>query len=156
MGKGVYERSFEQKAVLRRRFQEQSIIGAERRRGIPLCDSIKKKISLTKQGKFLSEDHKQKIAAGIARRCWKQPTSLEYGLQLLLESAELEYEAQVRFGRYVVDFWVPSHGLVFEADGIFWHQDKEREVLRDSYLQKRGIIEVVHLDDEDLELWREA
>ena len=74
---------------------------------------------------------------------------------MLLESADLDYEAQVRFGRYLVDFWIPSHRLVFEADGMFWyhHQDKEREALRDAYLREREVLSVVHLDDKDLENW---
>ena len=68
----------------------------------------------------------------------RSPTSLEYALQMLLEDASLEFEAQKRFGRYVVDAWVPSHKLVFEADGKWWHQDKEADKKRQSELEKIG------------------
>ena len=108
-----------------------------------------------------SKTTRDKIALGHAKARERgdydflNPTSLEYALQLLLESAGLEYEAQVRFGRYVVDFWVQSRGLVFEADGMFWfwHQDKGRERRRDAYLRERGVIGVVHLRDGDLKSW---
>jgi len=88
-------------------------------------------------------------AAGIY---FKGPTKLELALRELLQTASLEFEEQKRFGRYVVDAFVPSHGLVFEADGIFWyhHQDKEREARRDAYLVNRGVAAVVHLTEEDL------
>ncbi len=96
------------------------------------------------------------VARAHARGAYKKgPTSLEFALQMLLESAGLEFEAQVQFGTCVVDAWVPSHGLVFEADGMFWyhHQDKAREARRDAYLMRQGVTAVVHLVDEDLESW---
>lgn len=108
-----------------------------------------------------SPEHKAAISRAQLRsyeqgtrknRGWRDPTSLEQAMALLLQDAGLEFEAQVRFGRYVVDAWVPSHGLVFEADGMFWyhHQDKEREAWRDEYLIQRGVVAIVHLDDDDL------
>ncbi len=91
-------------------------------------------------------------AAGVYR---KGPTSLELALRRLLTSAGFDFEEQVRFGHCVVDAWVPSHRLVFEADGMFWyhHQDKEREARRDAYLMRRGVAAVVHLDDCDLKVF---
>jgi len=98
-----------------------------------------------------------KIAASVAEACRRgdyrnQRTWLELALRNLLQTAGLEFEEQKRFGRYVVDAWVPSHGLVFEADCSFWyhHQDKEREARRDAYLIARGITAVVHLTESDL------
>jgi very-short-patch-repair endonuclease len=77
---------------------------------------------------------------------------LEHQLRELLKQSGLEFQEQVRFGRYVVDAWVPELGLVFEADGQFWyhHQDKDREARRDGYLVERGVTAVIHLDDDDL------
>ncbi len=103
---------------------------------------------------------RRKVAIGVAKAhargdFWRGPTSLEYALSHLLQSAGLEYEAQVRFGRYVVDFWVPSHNLVFEADGSFWnhHKDAAREATRDSYLRNKGALAVIHLNEIDLDGW---
>lgn len=84
------------------------------------------------------------------------PTNLEFALDLLLQDAGLEYESQKRFGRYVVDAYVPSRGLAFEADGAYWHSDKAREARRDAYLVGRGIIAVVHLNEHDLAAWMEV
>jgi very-short-patch-repair endonuclease len=100
------------------------------------------------------------IAEGVARYCassarFTKPNGLELALHRLLCGAGFEFDEQIRFGRYVVDVWVPSHGLVFEADGVFWHRDKEREAGRDAYLMERGVVAVVHLTDDDLEPWRE-
>ena len=85
----------------------------------------------------------------------RKPTVLEFALQLLLEDAGFEYEAQKQYGRYCVDFWVPEYRLVFEADGSFWyhHQDIEREAKRDEYLLRQGAIGVVHFDEKDLSPW---
>jgi len=98
-----------------------------------------------KQARAAARNH----AAGVYRR---GPTKLELALRGLLTSASFDFQEQVRFGRYVVDAWVPSHGLVFEADGSFWyhHQDKEREARRDAYLMDRGVAAVIHLTEDDL------
>ena len=109
-----------------------------------------------------TQEAKTKIAIGIAKAYaqgayWHNgPTYLEYALQLLLEDAGFEFEAQKRFGRYVVDAYVPSRNLVFEADGMFWnhHKDKIREAKRDKYLVDKGATAVVHLTEADLDPWR--
>jgi len=103
----------------------------------------------TARRRKLAEAAAHNHAAGIYHR---GPTSLELVLRGLLQTAGFEFEEQVRFGRYVVDAWVPSHGLVFEADCSFWyhHQDKEREARRDAYLVDRGVVAVVHLTEDDL------
>ena len=80
-------------------------------------------------------------------------TVLEHALQMLLENAGLEFETQKRFGYYTVDAWVPSRNLVFEADGSWYHQDKEKERRRDCSLIKKGVSAVVHLDEHDLDPW---
>ena len=116
--------------------------------------------SKAKEGKPRSASVKAKVALGVARAHARgdynnRPTSLEQALDLLLQDAGLEYESQVRFGRYIVDAWIPSHNLVFEADGMFWwnHKDNDREQRRDRYLVDKGVIAVIHLTDEDLNPW---
>ncbi len=116
-------------------------------------------ISKGLKGKRHSAEHKRKLAEAAGKRMSKdysrKLTSLEYALQMLLEDAGLNFEAQVRFGRYVVDAYVADRNLVFEADGQFWywHKDKEREAKRDEYLQSAGIDAIIHLTDEDLDPW---
>ncbi len=99
----------------------------------------------------------KRTAAMIAeRRIHPKPTSLEHALELLLQDAGLEYEANKYMGNRVVDFWVASYDLVFEADGWFWHQDSEREIKRDNQLAEAGALAVIHLDDNDLAPWTEV
>ena len=91
-------------------------------------------------------------AARRVLRGYCKQSSLELALCQLLQIAGFDFQEQVRFGRYVVDAFVLSHGLVFEADGMYWHhhQDKEREAYRDAYLVDRGVVAVIHLTDDDL------
>ena len=90
------------------------------------------------------------------RKIDRKPTNLEHALELLLQEAGLDYEANKYMSNRVVDFWVASRGLVFEADGQYWHQDKEKETLRDKQLVRAGAVAIVHLDDDDLAPWTEV
>lgn len=110
---------------------------------------------------FNSVESRARCAKAIAKlhasgHYFKGPTGLELALRKLLQTAGLEFQEQVRFGRYVVDAYVSSHNLVFEADGSFWysHKDREREARRDAYLVGRGAVAVVHLTEDDLIPWR--
>lgn len=90
----------------------------------------------------------------ISTRGWPwPPTKLEYALQLLLESANYEYEAQKPLADRVVDFFVSSHNLVFEADGEYWHRDKTSERKRDSQIISAGVSAIIHLEEKDLDPW---
>jgi len=117
------------------------------------------RISAALKGRRHSTEHKRKLAEAAGIRMSKDysrtPTNLEYALQMLLEDAGFEFEAQRQFGRYIVDAYVESRNLVFEADGQFWywHKDKEREAKRDEYLRSSGVDAVIHLTDEDLDPW---
>ena len=103
-----------------------------------------------------SAEVRQRIAIGVARYAAKFPnekTPLEYSLARLLTEMGLEFEEQKRFGRYVVDAYDPKNKLVWEADGAYWHQDREKERVRDAYLINYGISAVIHLDEVDLKGW---
>lgn len=78
------------------------------------------------------------------------PTSLERRLYAMLENCWPDYKPQVRFGRYVVDAFVPSCNLAFEADGYPWHEDIERDAIRDAALLKMGIGAVIHLRNAEI------
>jgi very-short-patch-repair endonuclease len=98
-----------------------------------------------------SDESREKMARAFANRSRKySDTWMEKALALLLDQGGLVYEKQKRFGRCVVDFWLPDEQLVFEADGDFWHQDKEKEARRDEYLTERGALAVVHISTCDL------
>lgn len=91
-------------------------------------------------------------ASAKQRMRWPHPkTSLEYALADYLQLRQVQFQEQARIGRYVVDAYDEQNNVVYEADGSFWHRDKDREARRDSYLLERGIARVVHLNEKQLE-----
>lgn len=82
------------------------------------------------------------------------PNRLERALYQLLHGAGLEFVREHWIGHYRVDAFVPSHNLVFEADGAYWHQDQKREEWRDKVLRHTGIVAVIHLSEDDLRPFR--
>ena len=88
----------------------------------------------------------------------RSPTNLELALRRLLTEAGFRFEEQVPFHVFNVDAWVPSHCLVFEADGSYWHELNERKspgyhARRERFLLTQGVLAVIHLDEKDLQPW---
>jgi very-short-patch-repair endonuclease len=71
----------------------------------------------------------------------------------LLEEAGVSYEPQVRFGRYVADFYLPETNVVIEVDGVYWHPNGP-DGARDQYLLEQGVTAVLHITDEQLKTAR--
>ena len=106
-----------------------------------LSDETKKKISINNGAH--KPEIRAKIKEGVIRyltnKDWsfnQVPTNIEHALSLLLQEAGLEFEAQKRFGKRIVDFYISSHNIVFEADGSYWYQDKNKERVRDKELRE--------------------
>ncbi len=130
--------------------------------------SVETKTKMNRKGTIHSEATKQKMSISHKGKIYNHlkgckcafhmmpVTVLEQALSLLLQSANLDFEAQKRFGYYTVDAWIPSHNLVFEADGSWCHQDKIKERHRDMCLIDKGVSAVIHLDEHDLDPWLEA
>ena len=111
------------------------------------------KLSIAGRGRKHTPEARTKM--GTARvaylELWPRPvTDMEIALQVFLNVAGFCYVTQRSFGNRIVDAFVPSHNLVFEADGWYWHQDKEKESRRDAYLLSRGVAAVIHLGEADL------
>jgi len=68
-----------------------------------------------------------------------------------------EVRANVRFGRYEVDAYLPPpYHLAFEADGTYWHNrpgDREANERRDAELLLEFNLPVVRLTEEELKKW---
>lgn len=56
----------------------------------------------------------------------KTLTSLAFALAGSLLNAGYALVPEVRFGKYVVDFYEPEQHLAFEADSDFWHSPRWR------------------------------
>jgi very-short-patch-repair endonuclease len=60
---------------------------------------------------------------------------------------------QAKVGRYVVDFLLPIHSLVIEADGSYWHREgfrKESEKKRDDIIRIDFGLSIVRIPEEDI------
>jgi len=84
-----------------------------------------------------------------------RPTKLEQALHLLLSEAGFEFQPYKRIGEFYADALVKSHGLIFEADGSYWHNRpgrRQRDIRRDAELLRLGYV-VIRMDEEDLRPW---
>ncbi len=131
--------------------------------GNPRSAEVRAKISKTMAGRKLSVETRRKMALASPKRMqnsdYSSPTTLEQALSLLLQDAGLEFEAQVAIRNRLVDFFVPSHKLVFEADGSYWHrrhefEDPGCENRRDEELLEAGVTAVIHLNEIDLDSYK--
>lgn len=126
------------------------------------------------RGKPKSDAHNQAVAEGRKRhllldlpdcKCYGhyrieyRATSLERVLVevLLAEFPVVEHSLdgvnpKVRFGRYLVDAYLPSpYHLAFEADGEFWHDKRRaRDKRRDEELLRRFGLHVVRMTGREL------
>lgn len=128
--------------------------GGKAQRKLPTAEHIRRRVASragyehsAETRARMSESAKRRGMAHIARNT---PNRLERALYRLLEAAGLMYVREHWIGHYRVDAFVPSHNLVFEADGAYWHQDRKREAWRDKVLQHTGIVAVIHLSEDDL------
>lgn len=81
-------------------------------------------------------------------------TSIEITLWEILLKDFPEMERSKRFGRYVVDAFLPDHKLAFEADGTYWHSPARRkpgyDEARDLHLFRMYGITVVRITEDEL------
>ena len=82
-------------------------------------------------------------------RRFRGENRLERRLRKKLEGLKTNFYQEVLFGRYSVDFLLPLTRTAVEADGAYWHQNKERDDRKTEYLQSRGW-RVVRLSERDV------
>lgn len=76
----------------------------------------------------------------------KGQTDCEKILGKWLEEQNIEYLPNHYMGGKWVDFYIPSEGLIMEADGARWHQDQSKDITRDKYLlEKYPELDIIHL-----------
>ncbi len=67
-------------------------------------------------------------------------SSLEKKVEDVLISLGIAYARQHPIKRYFVDFALLNKRIAIEADGEYWHQDKERDLKRQEDIEKEGWI----------------
>ena len=90
------------------------------------------------------------IAANLKQQNSSKPTSLEIAGCALLDLLDIKYETQVLIcDKFTVDVYIPSHNLVIQWDGDYWHgfggakddRQRKRQQLdksQDAYMKKAG------------------
>ena len=64
---------------------------------------------------------------------------------------DFDIDRQVIIGNYIVDFFIPELGLIFEIDGSTHNHKKEYDEKRDAYLKSFGL-EIVHILNGDIKI----
>lgn len=64
-------------------------------------------------------------------------TDIEKIIDTYLHKNKIKHEHEHPVGRKCVDFYLPALKIILEADGDYWHQDKEKDRLKDRYVSAR-------------------
>lgn len=65
-------------------------------------------------------------------------TDIEKILRLALEAKNIPHEKQYKIGKNFVDFAILSSRLVIEADGEYWHRNKDKDAQREKIIKSQG------------------
>ncbi len=65
-------------------------------------------------------------------------TSIEKKMSELLDNVGIEYIYQYPILNFDVDFAIPSLKIAIECDGEYWHQDKEKDLIRQRKIENEG------------------
>ena len=107
-------------------------------RGRKCSDEQKQRMSVAAKKRYENKEYKAKIIRHLARI--SRPTRPEIILYAAIAYAYPRYriEHEYLIGKHRVDFAIRSLRIVFEADGVYWHRDKNADRKRDRLLQSQG------------------
>jgi len=75
----------------------------------------------------------------LARSFQQKDTSLERIVGEFLQTSRILHQRQTPFGRYTVDFLLPSLSLIIECDGEYWHRASRTDKRKDTLLNSLGL-----------------
>lgn len=110
----------------------------------------------TKCGKPMISKWKSPVSKNrkfCSQKCYfsyKGRTSIEQKMAETLTKIGIEFEEQYKIGRYFVDFYIPSHNILIECDGNYWHdikENKEKRIKRDRILSSDFMLYRIGQDD---------
>lgn len=99
-----------------------------------------------KQAEFWSDPENRKkhgeimsaVFSGDDNKSYKR-TSIESAVISMLDSLSMVYEEQKPIGHYLFDLFIPSHNLLIEIQGEFWHsypRSKSRDASKFTYIDE--------------------
>lgn len=68
-------------------------------------------------------------------------SSIEIKLESAMKDANIPFEPQFKLGRWICDFGIPSHSIIIECDGVYWHnlpKQKEKDARKNKDVHKKG------------------
>lgn len=121
---------------------------AAKRRG-PRTDAHRQAMSVAMKAS-------DKAASQRSRLYLANPSSIERIVHAVLDAMGVAFQPQHRVGRYIADVFVPSHQLIVECDGSYWHRDRaQQDAARDDYMRARGL-SVLRLSETDIRAGRSS
>jgi very-short-patch-repair endonuclease len=97
----------------------------------------------------------QEIAAGMTERSRELRRTMTPGEKILWEALRgrrlrgLRFRRQQIIGRFIVDFYCHSAGLIVEVDGPIHDQQTDRDRERDAFLRGLGL-NILRVSDENV------
>lgn len=70
-------------------------------------------------------------------------TSIEEKIRKGLENRKIDFQQEVKIGKYYLDFLIPNKNIVIECDGEYWHglsRAKIRDKNKDKFLKSKGYL----------------
>lgn len=95
----------------------------------------------------------QKERRYCSQACFRRAngeTTLEKAVREALEVTHIKFVSQESRGRFCLDFWLPIFNVAIEADGDYWHQDKERDIDRDARLLEEYAIPTIRIKEYEM------
>lgn len=85
-----------------------------------------------------SDESKQKMLEGNAKKLRSNMTAPEKKVETLLQEMELEHDAQKVLGSFIYDFCLPQYRILIEVDGDYYHGHPDKYEKDDlNHLQKK-------------------
>lgn len=72
---------------------------------------------------------------------YKGETSIEKKIRECLDLVHIQFQQEVKIGRYHADFLIKNTKIIIECDGVYWHSLKHsqnRDKKKDLFLKERG------------------
>jgi len=105
----------------------------------PMSDPIVvEKVQKSLQELFEKYPEKRINARMAKHRKSGKMTWIEKRMSILLDKLGADYVFQYPILRYNVDFAIPALKIVIECDGGHWHQDKEKDLIRQRKIEAEG------------------
>jgi len=76
-------------------------------------------------------------------------SGIEQQMKAILDDFEVNYITQMSVKQFFVDFGLPEYKIAIEVDGLYWHQDKEKDLRRQREIEAEGWF-VLRFDENEM------